>query len=245
MREISPHIAAHRRPDAAVVGCVRMPLSGAVVVATMTGVTVAPVLGALTVRQNRYPSLWGRFGMSPCQPPRLFSADIFGAVRVFPRRVSARAARHGQSLAEKNYAENKVFTEPKPCSLVDLARSHTMTGANYEGAGTCNYTNGFSPVWPPHRSPRVATPLGSKRFSAQVQGPVRPLPRAVTSLRVRFSGLRPTWPIAANTRRAADRAINTHTHGILPRDTSMTIGAFCAGGLFVANNAGGSRRPRT
>ena len=253
MRGISPHIQPDQRLSAcfgprAAQGLARASLRG-----RLAFVTVAPVFGALTVCQNRYPSLGGRLGMSPCQPPRLFSLPFsalpnlrkHAAGRAPDRRLSAAPRGKWQSFAEKNIAANKGFTEPFGCSLVTLTTSPAGAGGFFQGAGTCNYTNGFSQELRPSRSAHAATPSANRPSLVQARAQARRLPRAATSRPARLSALRPTSPIAVNTPRAAKRAALIHTHGLALCDPYATIGARCAGGLFVANNAGGSRRPRT
>lgn len=181
---------------------------------------VAVPLGAETHCLNRYPSPKGRTGCPQGRPPRFFI------------RISESCA-IGRTSAEARESRKICFQWNRkrgiPLSIRTIER----------GKSTCAHRSP-SKLLPWHQSPLlrpVATLPWNRRSWAA--GPVRPHRSCLTATWQPglSSGLRPTSPIARNTRRAADSGALTHPAQAGLTNCTAIAGHLPGGGRFsYANN---------
>lgn len=181
---------------------------------TVTGVVEARPQGAWTLCPIRYPSPVGRLCAKRSKPP------------VFPFLSKSwllrRGSAHGMAQRGSGFDAGRALTH---------SRGWFAT-AQWRGQNTC--TDCFYGVprlsgWPGLR-PAVKVCL-NRRFWAPVPAPVRrPFSMAALPL-ARLSARPATWPIA----RPIPAAAAEFARAVTARDdTTMTTGAPCAGGLFIA-----------
>lgn len=170
----------------------------------------------------RYPSPVGRRGLQISCPPVFFTASGKTVYR--------------QWVADFSSGFDRGWTEPFAGPRVSFARLSERKGTEECTSGTGSW------AWRPVRALRpVATRLANRPSWALAPGR-QGLPSSMAlSARAPWSALRPTSPIATNTRRAATER---DVPAAAPDLTAKPIPAAGRGGFFVAIAGGVGPRPR-
>ena len=172
----------------------------------------------------RYPSPVGRRSQTMARPPAFFSYGLNFCVS-------------RQWFAQNQSLQSHALPAPKFAAIVSV-----KTAIEHKGDIACTYGTGFWGLQVAPRLRAVAETSANKRCWAR--GPARPQPLYWMAARqqVPSLGLRPTSPIANNTRRAAAKRV---TPAFRPNLNLKPVLALSGqDGFFVAIAGGTRRRPR-